>query len=94
MDDRTFLDYALTPLPRPVKPFLGEDIASYMGRLAYANRLDADALCRLLTGTKRVRDVPIDRLAVIAGVPNQTLEYAIIDTGRASAPQQYVQGTV
>jgi hypothetical protein len=75
-----------------VKPFPNEDVASYMGRLADANRLDTDALSRLITGTKRVRNLPLDLLAVIAAVSSQTLEFAIIDIARAPAPQQYVRG--
>ena len=63
------LELALRPLPQAVKPFPGEIVSSYVGRLADVNRLDNTALLRYITGTRQTHDVPVERLAVIAGYP-------------------------
>jgi hypothetical protein len=72
----------LRPLPRTVKPFPGETTASYLARLAHANRLDAEALRFYIHGERR-RTPPLSasRLAVVTGFPASTLRYAIPDLG-------------
>jgi TniQ len=77
------LELAPRPLPRSVRPFPGEIMSSYLGRLAYANHLDADALRRYITGSRRTRIVPVDRLAIITSVPVLALEYAVADLRNA-----------
>lgn len=77
------LELALRPLPQSVKPFPGEIVSSYVGRLADVNRLDNTALLRYVTGTRQTNDVPVERLAIIAGVPRLVLERAIADLGNA-----------
>lgn len=67
------------PLPRPVPPFQGELLSSYLRRLSHANRLDAEALRRFAAGGSRERSVSLTRLAIISGVPASTLERAIGD---------------
>lgn len=74
-----FLEHPLIPLPRPVKPFPGETVSSYLGRLAHANHIDADALGRRISGTRQARVIPVERLAIVAGMPVLTLERAIAD---------------
>jgi hypothetical protein len=41
------LELALRPLPQSVKPFPGEIVSSYVGRLADVNRLDNTALLQI-----------------------------------------------
>jgi hypothetical protein len=77
------LELALRPLPQSVKPFHGEIMSSYIGRLADANRLETTALLRHITGTRQTHNVPIERLAIVAGVPCLVLERAIADLGDA-----------
>lgn len=70
----------LQPLPRQVKPFPAETSASYVARLAHANRLDAEALRYYITGDRRRSPpMPATRLAVVTGIPAQVLRYAIPD---------------
>jgi hypothetical protein len=77
----------LRPLPRTVKPFPGETIASYLARLAHANRLDTDALCCHITGhRRRTLPFPAGRLAVVAGFPVRSLQYALPDLATGQAP--------
>jgi hypothetical protein len=68
-------------LPRRVSPLPGETITSYLRRLAQANHLDPEALRSYIHGGRRQRrrPVPVDRLAIAAGVPATTLEHAIAD---------------
>jgi TniQ len=68
-----------TPLPRPVSPFPGELLSSYLRRLAHANRLDAAALRRFASGGARERLVSLSRLAIISGTPAAALERALGD---------------
>lgn len=68
------------PLPRQVKPFPAETSASYVARLAHANRLDAEALRYYITSDRRRSPpMPAARLAVVTGIPAQVLRYAIPD---------------
>jgi hypothetical protein len=70
----------LQPLPRQVKPFPAETSASYVARLAHANRLDAEALRYYITSDRRRSPpMPAARLAVVTGIPAQVLRYAIPD---------------
>jgi len=86
-----YLEPVLMPLPHRVKPFHREDISSYIWRLADANRLNGDALCRHITGTKRIRNVPIDRLAIVAGLSAKELARAIIDPDRDAPAKQHLE---
>ncbi len=68
------------PLPRPVTPAADETLTSYLGRLARANRLDAEALRVHLTRDKRKSaSVPVETLAVLSGQPRRALAYAILE---------------
>lgn len=70
----------MRPLPRPVSPAQDETLRSYLGRLARANRLDADALRTHLTGTKaRYTSVEVDALARISGQSTRSLRYAVLE---------------
>jgi TniQ len=82
-------------LPRPVKPFPGEIFASYLARLAHANRLDPETLRRYITAGSRRGPVPVDRLSVVTGLPGITLRYAIpdLDAGPVQ-PAGYVNGVL
>jgi hypothetical protein len=71
------LELAPTVLPRPVKPFPAETTASYLARLAYANRLDPQALRRYITGSRLSRPLPVQRLAAVSGMPVPALRHAI-----------------
>jgi hypothetical protein len=78
---------ALRPLPRPVKPFPGETITSYLARLAHANRLDPEALRRHITsGDRYRRPIPLDKLSVVTGLPDTALQHAIPDLGSDPVP--------
>jgi hypothetical protein len=84
------LELALRSLPQSVKPFPGEIMSSYIGRLADVNRLDTVALLRYITGTRQTHNVPVERLAIVAGVPPLVLKRAITDRDNAgSALKQY-----
>jgi TniQ len=73
---------ALRPLPRTVRPFPGETTASYLARLAHANRLDTEALRCYITGhRRRTPPFPAGRLAIVTGFPASTLRHAIPDLG-------------
>lgn len=72
------LDVPIRPLPRRVRLFPDETVASYLDRLAAANRLDTSALRTYLTGdTRRSAPVPVGNLAAVSGHPAQTLRYAM-----------------
>lgn len=79
------------PLPRPVVPFPGELLDSYLRRLSHANRLDPIALRRFTAGGDRHWSVPISRLAIIAGIPVATLEHAIGDLDGGKSGTFYVR---
>jgi hypothetical protein len=66
-----------TQLPRRVSPFPAETLNSYLRRLAQANRLSPEALRGYIAGGRRNQSVPVDQLAIFAGVPVSTLEHAI-----------------
>lgn len=68
------------PLPRPVRPVANETLASFLHRLAAANRLDHDELRSYIAADshKRAR-IPLDRLAALSGQPELTLRRAIFD---------------
>jgi len=70
----------LRPLPRPVRPVANETLASFLHRLAAANRLDHDELRSYIAADshKRAR-IPLDRLAALSGQPELTLRRAIFD---------------
>jgi hypothetical protein len=77
----------LRPLPRIVRPFAGETIASYLARVAHANRLDAEALRFYITGhRRRTPPFPAGRLAAVTGFPARTLRYALPDLGIGYGP--------
>ncbi len=77
----------LRPLPRTVKPFPAETTASYLTRLAHANRLDAEALRFYITGRRRrTPPFPVERLAVVTGFPARTLRCALPDLGIGYGP--------
>jgi len=85
----------LRRLPRTVRPFPGETIASYISRLAHANRLDAKALRFYITGRRhRTPPFPAGRLAIVTGYPVTTLRYAIPDLsfGYGSLDGSYPNG--
>src|SRR5262249_43061998 len=65
------------PLPRRVKPFPRETIASYLRRLAHANGLDQEAVRAYITAGRRGWAVPVDRLSAATGLPVATLRHAI-----------------
>lgn len=74
------------PLPRRVRPFPRETIESYLGRLARANRLDAQALRVYVVGHKgRSAPVPLARLAALTSLPENSLRYAIPDLDPADS---------
>jgi TniQ len=78
----------LQPLPRQVKPFPGETTASYLRRLALANRLDAEALRYDITGSRRRSGpFPAARLSVMTSLPERTLRCALPDLGLARGGQ-------
>lgn len=84
------LKRAPTTLPRYVRPFHAETLASYLNRLAYANRLDPKALRRYIAESRLSGPVPVDRLAIVSGVPAIALEGAIADLdGRGLASTNY-----
>ena len=56
------------PLPRRVSPFNHETLGSYLRRPAHANRLDPKALRGYVAGGSRIRSLPVDRLAIVAGI--------------------------
>ena len=67
-------------LPRPVPPFPGETTASYVYRLARANRLDDDALRAYATGDPRKSvPIPVRRLAILSGQNEHALRHALPD---------------
>jgi hypothetical protein len=78
---RTSVDRAaqviVQPLPRQVKPFPRETIASYLRRLAHANGLDQEPVRRYITAGRRGWAVPVGRLSAATGLPEATLRYAI-----------------
>jgi TniQ len=77
----------LNRLPRTVKPFPAETTASYLARLAHANRLDAEALRHYITGRRhRTPPFPADRLAIVTGYPVRALRYAIPDLSFGYGP--------
>jgi TniQ len=73
------LELAPRTLPRQVKPFHGEILSSYLERLAYANRLDPEALRRYIADGRPSGIVPVSRLAAVSGVAAVALELAIAD---------------
>ena len=81
------LSLAPRALPRQVKPFPGETLSSYLGRLAHANRLDPTALRRYFSEDRKVSAT---RLAAVSGVDAVTIQRAIADLdGRSLAPTYY-----
>lgn len=84
------LKRATTTLPQRVKPFHGETLASYLKRLADANRLDPKALRRYIAESRLSGPVPVNRLATVSGVPAAAFEWAIADLdGRSLASTNY-----
>jgi hypothetical protein len=73
------LQLAPRTLPRQVKPFHGEMLSSYLGRLAHANRLDPQALRRYIAEGRISGVVPVSRLAAVSGAATVALEQAIAD---------------
>ncbi|WP_199036736.1 TniQ family protein [Glycomyces salinus] len=68
----------LQPLPRRVRPFLGETLRSYLDRLAEANGLNVDDLHQLLGASRRHRTfIPIEGLTAATGVPERHLFYGL-----------------
>ena len=68
----------LRPLPRRVAPVRDETIASYLPRLAAANRLDPGALRALLAESDRKdAPVPLARLAAVTGMTPLALAHAM-----------------
>lgn len=85
----------LRPLPRTVKPYPAETIASYLARLAHANRLNTDVLRFYITGNhRRTPPFPLGRLATVTGLPASTLRYALPDLGFGYGPldQEHYNG--
>ncbi len=80
----------IRPLPRPVGPVQDETLRSYIGRLARANLLNADALRTHLTGAgSNDLPVPVNVLAVISGQTPRALRYAIPEL----RTEQHLAGT-
>ena len=72
------LDVLIRSLPRRVRPFPDETVASYLNRLATANRLDTSALRTYLTSDIRKNaPIPAGNLAVVSGQSARTLRYAM-----------------
>lgn len=70
--------HMLRPLPRPVRAVRHETMASYLHRLAAANRLDTEALRSYVAASHRKRaPIPLNRLAVLSGQQAITLSHAI-----------------
>lgn len=68
----------LRPLPRPVQPVHRETLDSYVRRLAYANRLDADELRAYAANDAHKRaPVPLDRLAALSDTTTTLLQQRI-----------------
>jgi TniQ len=80
-------------LPRHVSPFPAETLDSYLRRLAQANRLSPEALRGYIAGGRRNRSVPVDQLAIFAGVPVSTLEHAIAGLD-GDKPQMFYLGEI
>ncbi|WP_442972090.1 TniQ family protein, partial [Rhodococcus sp. T7] len=74
-------------LPRPVPPFHGETLASYLYRLAIANQLHPDDLGAHLTGTRRTREpITLHALAAATGRSPRSLGHALPELRPASTP--------
>jgi hypothetical protein len=88
------LELAARTLPRQVKPFHGEILLSYLGRLAHANRLDPQALRRYIAEGQRNGIVPANRLAAVSGVAAVALEQAIVDLDGVPLARTYYYRTI
>jgi Bacterial TniB protein/TniQ len=90
----TMFKLAPRTLPRTVKPFPTEILSSYLNRLAYANRLDPTALRRYIAEGQISGTIPIDRLALVSGVPATALEWAIADLDGRQPAKTYHHGGI
>jgi hypothetical protein len=74
-------------LPRPVPPFLGETITSYLYRLAVASQLQPADLHAHLTGTRQHGPVTLDNLAAATGRSHRSLGYALPELRPGAMPR-------
>lgn len=80
------------PLPRKVRPIPGETTASYLYRLARANRIAPARLEAHLTGTRQLSSlrrqpvIPLSVLAATTGIPARSLARALPELAPGPGP--------